>query len=89
MANSDEEIGDEHGLEPMLQMYIGRQLRELFDSVAQQPAPERFKILLDQLAAGEPYPEPVYPRSQPCETAPAGSWNGLVEFSCMTRPKLL
>ena len=87
MADSDEEIGDEHGLEPVLQAHIGRKLRELFDSVAQQPAPERFKILLDQLAAGEPCPAPAFRRSQPCETAPFGSRNDFVESLCMMGPR--
>jgi hypothetical protein len=87
MGDSDEEMGNELGLEPMLQAHIGRKLRELFDSAAQQPPPERFRILLDQLASGEPCPPPAYSPSQPCETASFGSPNDLVEFLCMTRPR--
>ena len=33
---------------------IGNQLRALYDEVAREPVPDRFRILLDRLAAQEP-----------------------------------
>ncbi len=40
-------------LEPLLQAHIGKQLREMFDAMAREPVPDRFKSLLDRLEAGE------------------------------------
>jgi len=40
-------------LEPLLQAHIGKQLRMMYDAMAREPVPERFKLLLDQLEAGE------------------------------------
>ncbi len=37
------------GLGPELQAHIGRQLRAVYDEVAQQPVPDRFLKLLDEL----------------------------------------
>jgi len=36
-------------LGPELQAHIGRQLRAVYDEVAQQPVPDRFLQLLDEL----------------------------------------
>ncbi len=36
-------------LDENIQSHIGRRLRSLFDAVAQEPVPERFLDLLDQL----------------------------------------
>lgn len=47
----------EAGLESDIQAHLGRQLRALYDEVANQPVPDRFRTLLDALArkeAGEP-----------------------------------
>ena len=41
-------------LEPLLQAHIGKQLRNMFDAMTREPVPERFKLLLDQLEAGDP-----------------------------------
>lgn len=62
--NSDDENSDreknqngkksvEPTLEPLLQAHIGKQLREMFDAMAREPVPDRFKSLLDRLEAGE------------------------------------
>jgi hypothetical protein len=37
------------GMGPELQAHIGRQLRAVYDEVAQQPVPERFLKLLEEL----------------------------------------
>lgn len=40
-------------LEPLLQAHIGKQLRQMYDFMIREPVPERFKLLLDRLEAGE------------------------------------
>jgi hypothetical protein len=40
-------------LEPLLQAHIGKQLRDMFETMAREPVPDRFKSLLDRLEAGE------------------------------------
>ena len=40
-------------LEPLLQAHIGKQLRDMFGAMAREPVPDRFKLLLDRLEAGE------------------------------------
>jgi hypothetical protein len=40
-------------LEPLLQAHIGKQLRDMFGSMAREPVPDRFRRLLDRLEAGE------------------------------------
>lgn len=40
-------------LEPLLQAHIGKQLREMFGAMAREPVPEKFRLLLDRLEAGE------------------------------------
>jgi hypothetical protein len=40
---------DQQGLSPSLQDHIGRQLRAMFDDVAQEPVPDRFLQLLKDL----------------------------------------
>jgi Anti-sigma factor NepR len=40
-------------LEPLLQAHIGKQLRQMYDAMTREPVPERFKLLLDRLEAGE------------------------------------
>jgi hypothetical protein len=42
-------------LEPLLQAHIGKQLRNMYDAMAREPVPERFKLLLDRLEAGEKF----------------------------------
>ena len=39
----------QQGLSPALQDHIGRQLRAMFDDVAQEPVPDRFLQLLKDL----------------------------------------
>ncbi len=41
--------GGQQGLSPALQDHIGRQLRAMFDDVAQEPVPARFLQLLKDL----------------------------------------
>ncbi len=36
-------------LDPLLQAHIGRQLRALYDEIVQQPVPDRFVQLLEEL----------------------------------------
>ena len=40
-------------LDPLLQAHIGKQLREMFSAMANEPVPEKFRQLLDRLEAGE------------------------------------
>jgi hypothetical protein len=40
-------------LEPLLQAHIGKQLREMFSTMANEPVPDKFRQLLDRLEAGE------------------------------------
>ena len=40
-------------LEPLLQAHIGKQLRNMYDAMTREPVPERFKLLLDRLEAGD------------------------------------
>jgi Anti-sigma factor NepR len=40
-------------LEPLLQAHIGKQLRDMFGSMAREPVPDKFRRLLDRLEAGE------------------------------------
>jgi hypothetical protein len=47
------EASVEPTLEPLLQAHIGKQLRNMYDAMAREPVPEKFKLLLDQLEAGE------------------------------------
>jgi Anti-sigma factor NepR len=54
MSESDnDENKVEPTLEPLLQAHIGKQLRNMYDAMTREPVPERFKLLLDQLEAGE------------------------------------
>ncbi|MDI9848670.1 NepR family anti-sigma factor [Rhodoblastus sp. 17X3] len=50
-------------LEPLLQAHIGKQLRNMYDAMTREPVPDRFKLLLDRLEAGE----------EPEKTAKAGA----------------
>lgn len=47
------EASAEPTLEPLLQAHIGRHLRNMYDAMAREPVPEKFKLLLDRLEAGE------------------------------------
>jgi hypothetical protein len=40
-------------LEPLLQAHIGKQLRDMFGTMAREPVPDKFRRLLDRLEAGE------------------------------------
>jgi hypothetical protein len=48
-----EEQTVEPTLEPLLQAHIGKQLRTMYDAMTREPVPDRFKLLLDRLEAGE------------------------------------
>ena len=54
-------------LEPLLQAHIGKRLRQMYDSMIREPVPERFKLLLDRLEAGEA------PRDRVREKSEAGA----------------
>ena len=64
-------------LDPTIQMHLGRRLRSMFDQVANEPVPDRFRDLLDQLekSGGDPpaerrgQPAERFPRTEPTETA--------------------
>jgi hypothetical protein len=49
----EEKTPVEPTLEPLLQAHIGKQLRNMYDAMTREPVPERFKLLLDRLEAGE------------------------------------
>jgi hypothetical protein len=53
MEQKKNEASAEPTLEPLLQAHIGKQLRNMYDAMAREPVPERFKLLLDRLEAGE------------------------------------
>jgi hypothetical protein len=42
---------DEISLDPVIQAHIGRELRALFDEIADEPVPDRFLQLLQSLEA--------------------------------------
>jgi hypothetical protein len=48
--------GVEPALEPLLQAHIGKQLREMYGAMTREPVPDRFRLLLEQLEAGERAP---------------------------------
>jgi hypothetical protein len=48
----------EAGLESDVQAHLGRQLRALYDEVAGEPVPDRFRKLLEQLEQMEAKPQP-------------------------------
>jgi hypothetical protein len=47
--NGDEPEGI--SLDPVIQAHIGRELRALFDEIADEPVPDRFLALLQSLEA--------------------------------------
>jgi hypothetical protein len=51
--SGQEEQTVEPTLEPLLQAHIGKQLRTMYDAMTREPVPDRFKLLLDRLEAGE------------------------------------
>ena len=53
MCDNKDKKTVEPTLEPLLQAHIGKQLREMYGATAREPVPDRFKLLLDQLEAGE------------------------------------
>ena len=48
-SSQEKRPGGQQGLSPALQDHIGRQLRAMFDDVAQEPVPARFLQLLKDL----------------------------------------
>jgi hypothetical protein len=53
IEGKNEENPVEPTLEPLLQAHIGKQLRNMYDAMTREPVPERFKLLLDRLEAGD------------------------------------
>ncbi len=53
MGGGKDKKPTEPSLEPLLQAHIGKKLKEMYSAMAREPVPERFKILLDRLEAGE------------------------------------
>jgi hypothetical protein len=51
-------LGQVLPFESQVQGHIGRQLRALYDHVLDQPIPDRFLTLLQQLDAGDPEAQP-------------------------------
>ncbi len=49
----NEKAPAEPTLEPLLQAHIGKQLRNMYEAMAREPVPERFKLLLDRLETGD------------------------------------
>lgn len=43
-----------NGIDPETQRHIGRLLKATYDQVAQEPVPDKFLSLLQQLEAAEP-----------------------------------
>lgn len=63
---SSEDVNDEAPRLPRdAQARIGARLRQMYDSVVQEPIPDRFKALLDQLQGP--------PGEEPRTSAPAAS----------------
>jgi len=56
-------------LEPLLQAHIGKQLRDMFGSMAREPVPDRFRQLLDRLEAGEQPAPATFPEADDEATA--------------------
>lgn len=48
-SSLDDKLAAEPSLDKMSQKRIGDQLRAMYDELVQQPVPDRFKDLLDQL----------------------------------------
>lgn len=46
-----EQVPDGISLDPVIQAHIGRELRALFDEIADEPVPDRFLALLQSLEA--------------------------------------
>jgi hypothetical protein len=46
---SAEQLPDPISLDPVIQAHIGRELRALFDAIADEPVPDRFLSLLQNL----------------------------------------
>jgi len=44
---------DNHRIDPVVPEAIGKQLKRIYDKVADEPVPDRFSALLDQLAKQE------------------------------------
>ena len=55
MKDKPEARREPPALDANIQRHIGRHLRAMFEQVAAEPVPDRFRALLDQLASeGEP-----------------------------------
>ncbi|WP_367278276.1 NepR family anti-sigma factor [uncultured Alsobacter sp.] len=46
-------VPDAPSLQPQIQDHIGRQLRAMYDTVLNQPVPDRFRELMERLDAKE------------------------------------
>ena len=46
-------VPDTPSLQPQIQDHIGRQLRAMYDTVLNQPVPDRFRELMERLDAKE------------------------------------
>lgn len=56
-ARAGREVGIGGALSDHTQKRLGLHLRTMYDSVVQQPVPDRFRDLIAQLEAGEPGPK--------------------------------
>ncbi len=54
MSNQSKKPGeDDKNVDPVVPEAIGKQLRRMYNDVADEPVPDRFSALLDQLAKQE------------------------------------
>jgi hypothetical protein len=67
-SSDDHEKSVEPSLEPLLQAHIGKQLRDMFSAMTREPVPEKFRLLLDRLEAGEALDSSGQTSGAPCET---------------------
>lgn len=52
--NIEQVAPDGISLDPVIQAHIGRELRALFDEIADEPVPDRFLVLLQSFEARKP-----------------------------------
>ena len=52
-ATSEAGQGEGPALDRIIQAQIGDKLRSLYGELVEQPVPDRFKLILDQLSAGK------------------------------------
>jgi hypothetical protein len=61
-----------HGMGPGVQSHLGLQLRAVYDDLASQPIPDRFRELLDRLESQEPKRASANAAATPANVRPGG-----------------